>query len=257
MGQLLSRIEEIQEQYGRILHLAKQVDVSKLAEKLRKEVYRCFITLKPLRYQYKEIGSFPIQYWYENEPRDRVIAIGKWIRIKYWFSKYGSPLDDDYLFFEIIRQRGNEFTKYLRRPIKNVWTELVALTKQLRPYEHIIETYKLEGETKTAKVYFPWLYSSNPQIQIRPMTVQEIRIGTQKNDVVTLITPSKKVELNREEFRLTDIPSLITLEDFLDIVEGLYLKLYGKVEEVKAYNTPILKKMNDLVAPYRIARALK
>jgi len=257
MGQLLARIEEIQEQYGRILHLAKEVDVSKLAEKLRREVYRCFIALKPLRYEYKEIGSFPIQYWYENEPRDRVIAIGKWIRIKYWYSKYGSPLDDDYLFFEIIRQRGDEFTQYLRRPIKSIWTELVTLTKQLKPYEHIVATHKLEREKETAKVYFPWLYSNNPQIQIRPMPVQEIMIRTEKNDVVTLITPSKTVELTREEFRLTDIPSLITLEDFLDVIEELYLDLHERVLEVKQYNTPILKKMNDLVAPYRIARALK
>jgi len=138
-----------------------------------------FKVLKPLSYKFTrafKLGSVDVM-------------VGRWLRLRYDFQTYGSPMEGDSALHELFVKYGDRLIPFLRKPIREDFVKLVRLARRLIPARIEIDEYLLPDE------------------------------------------------VGDEEFEI--IKSVIEV-----------------AEKVRRHNKKIIEEMEDVIAPYVIARTL-
>lgn len=223
-----------------ILKVAKKIDTGELDNEMRDTVYKFFNALRPLSHKFKEVCDVEL-YSYSY-----VLGVGEWFRIKdYYHQKYGSFLGSYDLLY-VVREYGDLIKPHVRRPVREAFSELVDLAKELIPYEEIV--FKIN--VPEVEVYFPVVV--NGEVKLEQETVYKIEMSTVHPKELMLHVKGREWP-RRAWLELSELP---TLEDIMDYVVELYRRADAELSEVIEHNNRVLKRMKKVVMPYMISGSL-
>lgn len=238
MGTIARIIRNLSPKLDEILNIAPKIFTRSLQSDMENFVFKCFEQLKPFSHEFKKVCELGDSY---------ELYVGEWIREKREWQKYGTVVQ--YHFLDVIREHGDKIKPFVRTPIKDVFAELVDLTKQLVPYKDFSVRIDI------------------PEIELRSYSCDRVyKRVNEKSIVVNVLLVETKDPWMLELFRdrnvqwcmdIDDIRSLIVLEDIIDYVVELYRKADVELSVVKKHNESIMSVMEELVTPWKIAKELK
>jgi len=243
MGVIIGRIEELSDKVNYILKLTEEINTRRLQEGLCEFVYDCFTALKPLSRKFTIVCQIDNQWYTEY------LCMGEWLRIKSGsYHKYGSIVDSNSKFFDIIREYGDRLKPHVRRPIKEDFSLLVDLTKQLKAYNNI-EVSMTIPKIKVA-TYSMW----NNKLELKYYEVDKMSLTTSWPREIKLLNSNNGKD--KESIRVDSEVDICKLEDVIDYVIQMYLKAKNEVTKTKNYNQKIIDKMKKIAEPWIIAKNL-
>jgi len=199
-------------------------------------VFDAFALYRPLSYTMHNLA-------YEG---DYTISIGEWIRIKDKWSQRGSYIQSHRQFYELICKYGEAMSQYVRRPIKDEFTRLVQLVKQLKPYN------RMEYSKDINKIVH--ILNDYDVTKITEYRATKVVINTDNPDIVTI-----RVDTHTDPIRILHVGRLDTIyiiEVIIDDLIPLYKQAARDVTAIKEHNDRILEEIKRLVLPRRISNGL-
>lgn len=247
MGVIAQRVDELDGKLKYIYSTACEIDTVYLQRDLEKTVYKALESLKPLRHRYIVLPETKFQdriYSYTCQ-----IAVGEWLRIKYSWQRFGSPIHNREEAFKILREHGDVIALNVRKTIREVVTQLVELTKKLTPYDHVEVSRQVNVTTRIRALRGEWSV----------FRVEKIAVGTSNPFWVRYLYEEGSgypPRADSSSFLIDRWDDVALIEDLIDDLVELYTEAKKKVMEVKAWNDKLLAEMKSLVAPYLIAKEL-
>jgi len=242
VGVISSGISMIADKYSEILYMASNSRSFTLNSRLRKEVNECMRSFMPLSYKMREITVIRDSYRYPTH-----ICMCSWLRRRNHWQKLGKIIDDG---FDYFRMYGDEMVKYVRRPIREDFSEAIRLVKELREYDNISEFV----EVPEVDVYLPMITDDDDKLILDKITVYGIETTTKSPNVIIL----RGVDGDSMEgyFMINNYQYISAIEDIIDYVYTLYRQLYSNVVEKNKWNEERLRKLRDITEPYKVAKNL-
>jgi len=237
MGIIVSGIRIIKPAYNFCLQTIEKVDTTELQGILINTVYECFRTLKPLSRILRKVTT--------TDMGDEIF-IGEWIRERWGYQKYGSIIRKPKTF-QLMVKYGDKMKPFVRKTIASEFSELVDLTKQLQSYDDLT----IELDIPPTDLCEPELDDYECTIINRVIT----RIGLEtKCPNRILLWAGNVVAIERDIDDMVNVP---LFEDIISYLVELYKKADDGVRQVREHNEKILAKMEEIVAPLRIAEAFR
>lgn len=240
MGILTGRIVELQSKINKILGMIDEIDTRKLQRELERFVFKCFSVFKPLSRKYREVCI------YENDGYREKLCVGEWLRLKSGSQRYGSYVCREWEFFDVVRKCGDKVKPYVRRSIREDFSGLVDLVKKLKPFSAV----RFSVRFPPVKVSSVSIYSNS--LGFNSHMVSEVFLDTKYPHIVELRSNGKIMV----EIRVNDVEYFFELEDVIDYVVELYLKVRDQVIAVKKHNDKVVEEMRKIVEPWMIANKL-
>jgi len=237
---IIQHLREIKPKLVFILETAEKVNTRLLENMIYSRTKFAFESLKPLRRKYTVTQIELDEGW-----RPTRLAIGTWFRAKTSWYTYGRNLYTD--FIEFIIKYGDQILPHLRKSIMEDFDKLVKLTKQIkRPSDNEV-IYKLP---EVKKVFD---YSLSRSFRLTPLEVSAIKLETN--------TPSRiEIYSNRsfsKSFHINYYSDIHFASQFIDELVELFKLADQQVKDIREHNNAIIQQMEDVVAPYRLSKALK
>jgi hypothetical protein len=220
------------------------VNTNDLQRELEWFVWKSFELLKPLSYKFIKVTEVKVYYRFD-------LMIGTWLALKSRWQKRGSSVNQSY-FFEYIRDYGELMIPSVRRPIKDEFSELVRLTKELKPYRGL-EVKRGVEERTVYKYYCSYSLDKEEVLEISPLRVVGLILETSAPRDVKLISTS----VTNESVRLTDETDIATIEDLIFDMLELYKIALKEVNKIKSHNKRIMDQMKEVLEPWMISKSLR
>jgi len=250
LGLIIAGLRIIKPAYDFCLQTAPKINTRVLQSEMEKFVTGCFQALKPLSYDFKEVTQITEKYY--GNTYTATLCIGEWLRERGVYQKYGSSIDRPEDFFNCIRRYGEYLKPHVRKPIKDVFANLVDLTKSLRPYNEIL--VKLEiPETEVFEHYCPYRGGDSTTVTITSMVVNAIGVRTSYPWDLLLF---KSGEEEPEIRDITNQSKVSIYEDIISYMVDLYKRAEAEVSVTRKHNEEIMREMEQIVAPFKIAISL-
>jgi hypothetical protein len=242
MGIIVSGIKLIKPAYDFCLQMAPKVDTKTLQKQMESLVQDSFATLKPLSSSLQTVTRIHTSYG------TREILIGEWVRDKSSYQKLGSIVWNESEFFKCIREHGEQMKPLVRRPIRNEFSQLADLTKQLISYSDL--TVRID--IPPTEVY-EHECSLGEQVKLTRKVVKSIAIETCRPYKILLDVGERE----NKERELTAEAYTPIFEDIISYLVDLFKKADAEVSKVRNHNEKIMEQMKQIVAPLKIANSLK
>lgn len=246
MGRLVEAFIRLKPKLDELSSLIDEVNTWWLTREMTEFVYGSFQVLKPLSYRTKDTGV--VCTLRDRDVKIRVY-VGRWISVKPEYASTREAVHDKEDFYHIIRSHGLEIAEYVRGRIRDDFEELAKLTSELIEYRGRKFSIPVNRSVRNVE---PRLDTMMPEV--KEIHVREASIETDWSGRVVLTTDDdgrKKTILPK------DMQYLYIVEDLIDDLLDLYRKANDYVGKIKEHNRRIMKKMGNIVAPYRIASELR
>ena len=193
MGVIADRLKELMPKYNYLRKLESEINTQELMKSLVSFVYNIFYELRPLSHKFRVVKTISLKrYSYTYKMR---LGIGTWFRVASSWQKYGSDADRREVF-DIVRSHGDEILDYLRRPIRKDFSQLVTLTKQLKPYDEQTVSHVI-----TRRIVRDYAYSySEGKMILKEYEIDRVRVLTSYPRCVHLLPTSKEVEKKKSKW---------------------------------------------------------
>ena len=245
MGIIISAIRIIKPAYDFCLQMIPKVNTYSLQRSMEEFVIDCFEALKPLSHSFKEIAY--------TDSGD-ILCIGEWIRVRGRYQKYGSNINKPSTFFYYIRKYGGYIKPDVRKPIRDTFSQLVDLAVKLKPYDTVLVKLQIP-ETEVFEYYYPYAEKGDGKVvEIRSMKINAIGIKTNSPSYLFLFKCGE--EDDPIERDITHEVNASIFEDIVSYMVDLFKKAYKEVSEIREHNEKIMKQMEEVVAPFKIASNL-
>ena len=237
MGRLSEALKAFFDEFREVLELVHLADGREKQDAMYDFVFKCFSELEPLSHKFKVIRYIP--EW------DCELCVGKWIRLRYCCDVYGSVVKRRSRFFKVIRNYGEEVARHVRKPIRDVFAELVECVKQLKSYVPHVEEIPV---SKTGCLF---------DLRAKEAVIKEVEVVGLRLDlsdpryVGVLVKRGGPYDLFIYSWKHMSL-----FEDLLPELKLLYKKGAEFIREVDAHNRPLFEKMKELVAPFTVMEAL-
>ena len=236
MGIISNTIDTLSGKISYLQELANACDTSKLNEKMKSTVYDAFDLLKPLSKTYRVVSSV--------DKYGSLLAVGTWLKLRIYYQRYGTDIRNHDEFFEYIRRYGHDIARHVRKSIRDEFTSLVELTKQLKPYEAC--KFSLPVNKEITRI------NANNVTERTKKKIIQITLDTNDSYWVTLETsPNMGFRICIYYMEHTPI-----LEDIIDELIKLYERARDEVAPIKEHNNAILEEINRLMLPRRLSKEI-
>ena len=242
---IISLLQELTPQLSKLLELAEKINTYQLNNQIRDHVYSCFRTIVPLSRTFKVTPIKVTNAW----GSDAYLAIGKWLRWKTAWYRYGELIYENE-FFDVIREHGDQLVPYVRKTIRPVFAELVELTKQIK----IVPDFGVQINFAPRTILEYELYSGKRGVDFKTSKVNALVIKTDSPLHIDYLDMNKK--LGYDYITLNSKHDLHLIAQLINELEKLYEIAYEEVREAREHDLKILKQMEDLVMPFKLSRAL-
>lgn len=242
---IISLLEELKPQLSKLLQLSNAINTYYLNHEIHNRVYEAFRTIASLSRTFK-VTPIKIEYRWGS---DAYLAIGKWLRWKTRWYRYGELIYEGE-FFEVIRKYGNQLVPYVRRTIRSVFSELVELAKQIR----IVPDFEVRLTFSPRTIIEYDLYAGTRSMSFKTFQVKGLSIKTDQPLSIELLRTDKKFSYNC--ITLNKKYDLHLIAQLVNEIERLYEAANKEVREAREHDLEILKKMEDLVLPFKLSKAL-
>jgi len=242
---IISLLEELRPQLNKLLKLAEKINTYQLNNQIRDHVYGCFRTIVPLSRTFK-VTSIKVEHLWGY---DAYLAIGKWIRWKIRWYKYGDLIYENE-FFDVIREYGDQLVPYVRKTIRSIFAELVELTKQIK----IVPDFGVQINFAPRTILEYELYSGKRGVDFKTSKINTLIIKTDSPLHIDYLGMNEKLGYNY--ITLNSKHDLHLIAQLINELEKLYEIAYEEVREARKHDLKILKRMEDLVLPFKLSRAL-
>lgn len=243
MGQIATILYSLKPQIDQIMYIADKYSTSHHNRELANEVYSCFSCLKPLSHKHRIV-------WY-LKGGDR-LCISEWISVKPKWREKGGYVDDPERFLSCIVQYGDVLAPYVRTSIRSYFSDLVALAKQLKPYPSEERIYVIDGERVLNFVNTSW----DDKLIFEQVLAKKISLHVGSLKYVSFYV-QRKGKYEWIGFPVEKLASYIALEDFLDILLKIFSSIKDEVEALMEHNKPIIQKMKDVAAIWKVCKTLQ
>ncbi|MGC8936544.1 MAG: hypothetical protein ACP5KV_04175 [Candidatus Methanomethylicaceae archaeon] len=245
MGIIINGVRLIKPLYDYVLQTVPKIDTRGLQKNMEDFVKDCFMTLKPLSHEHREVCYLD----------SYTLCLGEWIRIKFGGQRYGSYLNSSDSFFKYIREYGDRLKPWVRKPIKMEFCELVDLAKALRPYDDIL----IKLDIPRTEVFEYYCHTSrrgdnDQRIKISSMTINAIGIRTSYPWILLLY---KEGEGEPEHREISGESKISIFEDIISYIVKLFKMADQQISAVREHNEKVMEKMSSTVKPWKIANNLK
>ena len=180
---------------------------------------------------------------------DAYLALGKWIRWKTRWYRYGELIYDSE-FFGVIREFGDQLVPYVRRTIRTVFSELVELTKQIK----IVPDFGVELTFSPRTILEYDMYADKRGLVFKTFQITGLSLETDSPLKIHFQRSDK--EFHYDYITLNSPHDLHLIAQLINELEKLYEIAYAEVREAREHDQKILKRMEDLVMPYKLSKAL-
>jgi hypothetical protein len=239
MGQLISTLQDLQQEMNYIMSLAEKCYINDRA--MYEKVYDMFLLLKPLSHKLNRVKS--IEYGSEYY----MLAVGRWLKL-ITSDGYGFRARGQEEFFTLIRQYGEDLVPYIRQPVRSYFEQLAKLTKQLMPCGTIEVSHEVIKEYSKVSI--------GTEITIKRYRTTRISVSADSPNWFYVYYVKDDNSKDYDWLHLDNISTLLGSEDLLPDIKEMYEELYKKVRPTKEHNENILKRMYEVIRPYRLAREL-
>ena len=250
MGVIIAGLRMIKPAYDFCLQTAPKINTRVLQSEMEKFVTDCFRVLKPLSYDFKEVIQITETSYYGNSYS--TLCIGEWLRERNVYQKYGSSIDRPEDVFNCIRKYGEYLKPHVRKPIKDVFANLVDLAKSLKPYNEVLVKIEIP-ETEVFEHHCPYRSDDSATVTITSMVVNAIGVKTSYPWDLLLFKSGEEKPETRD---ITNQSKVSIFEDIISYMVDLYKKAEAEVSVTRKHNEEIMRRMGQMVAPFKIATAL-
>jgi len=242
---IYEEIESLLPKWNELLAIASRIDTTKLQRQLLEKVFAAFKLFKPLRYKMVKTSlSFD---------RDQIV-IGRWIRLRYSWQDYGSPVDGPYTFLALIKAQGEAIADYVRKPIRSDFREAARIAAQLKLFEDVSQTNTFSPPLKF--VYFK-PYASPNEFERGEFFAFHVEVNSRMPSHVIFKRSLSGDFYSRFSLNLRDIRAATILQQTIDHLLPLYRQLEAEIERTKIHNAKLFQKLDDITAPYLIKQSLR
>jgi hypothetical protein len=239
MGVIADRVIELGQKLKYIQNIAREINTSNLQTDLENKIVEVFDTIKPFSHRYVTINDVTISvYGWRYQ-----VTVGPWLSMKY-IGYRATPIYDKKEFVEVIREHGDKISEYVRRPIKDTFKQLVDLTKQVKPYQTLKFTKRVDKDVKVGYL-----------CELETIHINKIWIETSIPTYV-YYDDGERHHLTHC-FHIDSWNDIVPLEDLLDDLVDLYKTGKEELYPIKEHNDKIIAKMREAVLPFAVAKALK
>ena len=217
----------------------------KLQRSLERTIYEYFRYLKPLRTRTIEI---PIRKVLDGKLKEK-LTVGRWISTGI---VYKHPIRKPYIFMEILKNHGDKICKVVREDKRKEFEKLYHLSLELKNYNQIVKQYTRKVKAKIIKVNF-----ENERIFADWVKIDKIVMTTAYPNIFCLRKGNRTIKEICVNSSLLWIFELFSMENIIDDVVKIYEEMIEDIKPIRMYNEEILKQMEKIIAPYRIAKELK
>lgn len=235
MGELFEAFLTIKPYVDEILARAKEVENARFAGALDAEVYNIFRSLCPLSSKNVFVST--------SFSDGGKVRVKKWISICAPWETRGRPVDQ-YRFVSLILDIGEKIAPFVRKEIREEFSELLNLTKRLREVKNIVA---VKDMSLSGKMVFQVSSSSEKRYRVRSLS-----IGASSPFTVVVTVDSEKNPLSFHFHEGFYVETAVLLEEVLPDIVSLEKNLYRSVVRQNKRNKMILSKMREVVAPYNI-----
>jgi len=242
VGALTARVSEMSEVVNKVLSLEPKVRAPKFQRDLEDKVYEHFSELKPLS---KRVVRTNLKY------HDLTIVVGEWLRLKSSTHVRGHVIASGRDLLGVICAHGDALVPLVRKPIREDFAEMVGLAKQLKSYMSESVKERMIIPVPRVECTIPELSESG--LKLVKHTVDGLEYDPYAMERIYLISRG----ILKQGFFVDRREALFIFEDLGDYVLKLFENLYSEIEKVRQHNEPILRKLEEVAAPYRLARELR
>jgi hypothetical protein len=239
MGQLISTLQNLKQEMNYIMSLAEKCHISDRA--MYEKVYDMFLLLKPLSHKLNRVKSIEYGSGYY------MLAVGKWLKLIN-SNGYGFKVSGKEELFTLIRQYGEDLVPYVRQPVRSYFEQLAKLTKQLILCDTIEVSHEVIKEYSKISI--------GTEITIKRYRTTRIKVSADCSDAFYVCYVNDDNGKDHDWLRVDRLIDLLGIEDLLSDIKEMYEELYKKVRPAKEHNENILKRMEEVIRPYRLAREL-
>ena len=221
----------------------------KLQRSLERTIYEYFRFLRPLRTRTIEI---PIEKILGGKLEAKLV-VGRWISTKIVSSRL--PIRKPNEFMKTIKNHGDKICKVVRKDKRKEFEKLYHLSLKLKNYNQIVKqkpSYTRKVEAKIIKVDF-----ENERIFADWVKIDEIVMSTVYPNIISLRKGNKTIKEINVNSSLLWIFELLSIKNIVDDIVKIYEEMIEDIKPIRMYNEEILKQMEKIIAPYRIAKELK
>ena len=242
---IYEEIESLLPKWNELLAIASQIDTAKLQSQLLEKVFATFKLFKPLRHK---MVKTPLSFSHDQ------IVIGKWIRLRSSWQEYGSPVDGPFTFFGLIKSKGEAIADYVRKPIQSDFREAAQIVAQLKFFEDIPRQIRFSPPLKL--IYFKF-YISSDGFERGEFHASYVEVNSRWPSDVIFKKSHSSDSFSRYTLNLHDIRAATLLQQTINHLLPLYRQLKTEVEQMRTHNDKLLKKLDDVTAPYLIKQSLR
>jgi len=246
MGVIGSKIKELLPLRDKLLELSDEADTSAYRTKINNTVWSCFRELMPLRRKPAETDMVKDKFR---------LCVGSWLSWHIYSDIAGGLLiqpiryADD--FNRVIREHGDLIAPLVRGHVREDVAEMVELVKQWKPCEDFSVTEHISDTKCLIVEVYPALPAET--VEVKEITAVELHLRTFNPTAFLVVSRGE----DNKHLSLSYATVLCTLEDLGDYLLNLYEEAASIVRKVKEHNDPILEKLDEVAAPYRLARRMR
>lgn len=244
MGLIVSAINRIKPSLELVFDLAGKVNTSLFQADMEETVMDAFTLLKPLSYRLRKVCIIEKGYYDYT-----YLCVGEWLRVKRNYQRKGNMVKYKGDFFKFIREYGDLIKPHVRKPIRDEFSSLVDLSKQLIVYD----TLRIKIEIPETEVYLCDFDRYDKRVNVITRRVKGLGVSTDYSwHVILYLVNEGTCGLSIYSMEYASI-----IEDIIDYIIELYRNAYIEVSRVKEHNDRILREIRDVVEPFRVANAIK